>query len=398
MDDVVIKVSGVSKKFSRNIKSLMKYGFYDISRNIIGFNVNSGNLRPEEFWSVDNVSFELKKGEILGLIGRNGSGKSTMLKMLNGIYLPDIGEIEIREKVGALIDVGAGFHNLLTGRENIYVNGAILGMENKEIDKKFDEIVKFAEIEDFLDSPTRNYSSGMYVRLGFSIVVHSNPEILLIDELLAVGDIGFQAKCFDKIGELKKNGASIILVTHNMYKLKSAYPDRAILFNKGRIEFQGEVSKAIEQYNTLFNVAGSAATNLEKVINSTDEFHVSSIEFLPERDLNPGDTLTVKMDYESKIDLNDVEIDIKLNKGNRIYFQATNRSYDKIININKGKGFIEIRIHDIPINNFNPLLSIAIWKQKREGILFYFENKKITNQRVNSCSSENFLKVSFNSF
>ncbi|HEY9246606.1 MAG TPA: ABC transporter ATP-binding protein [Candidatus Methanoperedens sp.] len=394
MEDAVIKVRGVSKKFSRNIRSLMKYGFYDITRNIVGLNVNSGNLRPEEFWSVDNVSFELRKGEILGLIGRNGSGKSTMLKMLNGIYLPDRGKIEIREKVGALIDVGAGFHNLLTGRENIYVNGAILGMKKKEIDKKFDEIVKFAEIEDFLDSPTRNYSSGMYVRLGFSIVVHSNPEILLIDELLAVGDIGFQAKCFDKIGELKNNGASIILVTHNMYKLRSAYPDRAILFNKGKIEFQGEVSKAIEQYNTHFNTA--CAYDTGKVINPTDDFSVSGIKFLPEEDLNPGDTLTVKLDYESRVDLNDVEIDIKMNKGNRIYFRATNRSYDKIINIKKGKGSMEIGIHNIQINNFNPILSITIWKQKREGILFHIENKKINMLQVNLCSSENFLELSFN--
>jgi len=246
MDEIVLKVSNVSKKFSRNMKSLMKYGFYDITRNIIGVDVKSENLRSDEFWSVDNVYFELRKGEILGLIGRNGSGKSTMLKMLNGIYLPDKGKMEIKGKVGGLIDVGAGFHNLLTGRENIYVNGSILGMKKEEIDKKFDEIVKFAEIEDFLDSPTRNYSSGMYVRLGFAIAVHSSPEILLVDELLAVGDLGFQAKCFNKIGELKKNGTSIILVTHNMYKLAS-FVEKAILFEKGRIIFYGEVSKAIEQ-------------------------------------------------------------------------------------------------------------------------------------------------------
>jgi len=396
MDDVVIRVSGVSKKFSRNLKSLMKYGFYDITRNIIGVDVKSENLRSDEFWSVDNVSFELRKGEILGLIGRNGSGKSTMLKMLNGIYLPDKGKMEIKGKVGALIDVGAGFHNLLTGRENIYVNGSILGMKKEEIDKKFDEIVKFAEIEDFLDSPTRNYSSGMYVRLGFAIAVHSSPEILLVDELLAVGDLGFQAKCFNKIGELKKNGTSIILVTHNMYKLAS-FVEKAILFEKGRIIFYGEVSKAIEQYKTLFKDAKYGDQEIEKAITSTDDFCVSNVEFLPSRDLNPGDTFIIKLDYESKVDLNNIEIEIRIDKGNRIYFQATNRSYNIIINIKKGKGCIEIIIPNIPINDFEATFSITIWKQNREIILFWWKNIKVNFRPVNLCLSDNFLNLSFKS-
>lgn len=393
MDDIVIKVSGVSKKFSRNMKSLMKYGFYDISRNIIGIDVNSENLRPDEFWSVHNVSFELRKGEILGLIGRNGSGKSTMLKMINGIYLPDKGKIEIKGKVGALIDVGAGFHNLLTGRENIYVNGAILGMKKKEIDMKFDDIVKFAEIEDFLDSPTRNYSSGMYVRLGFAIAVHSEPDILLVDELLAVGDMGFQAKCFNKIGELKNKGTSIILVTHNMHKL-AAFVERAILFDNGKIIFNGEVSKAIEQYRTLFKFAKNGE-EIEKAVTSTDEFCVSNVEFLPSRDLNPGDTLLTKLDYESKVDLNNIEIEIRINKENRIYFQATNRSYNKIINIKKGKGCIEIIIPNIPINDSEATFSVTIWKEKREIILFWWKNIKVTFRPINFCSSDNFLNLSF---
>ncbi len=183
----------------------MWYGFRDILRDTAGLHPKSDRLRRKEFWAVDDVSFELRKGETLGIIGPNGAGKTTLLKMLNGIVLPDKGSLRIKGRVGALIQVGAGFHPQLTGRENIYINGAILGMGKREIDKKFDAIVEFADIGDFLDTPVKHYSSGMFVRLGFAVAVHCEPEILLVDEVLAVGDTGFQTKCFNKIGELKKN-------------------------------------------------------------------------------------------------------------------------------------------------------------------------------------------------
>src|SRR5512146_2462261 len=163
-DDVLIKVEHVSKKYCKSLKRSMLYGISDIGRNLFGQSSSPEKLRKDEFWAVDDVSFELKKGEVLGLIGTNGSGKSTLLKMLNGIFWPDRGKITIQGEVGALIEVGAGFHPLLTGRENIYMNGAILVMGKKEIDEKFDDIVAFADIRDFLDSPVKYYSSGMHVR------------------------------------------------------------------------------------------------------------------------------------------------------------------------------------------------------------------------------------------
>lgn len=396
-DDAVIKVDRVSKKFAKSINQSMMYGIHDIARNLVHLSANSEKLRTGEFWAVDDVSFELKKGEVLGLIGKNGSGKSTMLKMLNGIYMPDKGNIKINGKVGALIEVGAGFHPLLSGRENIYVNGSILGMSKKEIDNKFADIVQFADIGDFIDSPVRNYSSGMYVRLGFSIAVHSTPEILLVDEVLAVGDLGFQAKCLNKIGEIRKKGTSIILVTHNMHTL-SAFADKAVLFNDGKIKYHGDVSKAIEQYTDIFTDGESEDSGIEKVVTSTDEFRVLNVEFLPSRKLNPGDSFTIKLEYESKIDLNNIEIDILMrekNSGDRIYFQATNRSFDKVIDLKKGNGTINIVLNAIPINNSIAIISIAIWKDKRSQIIFWWRNIKVSFNPAALFSGENYLNVSY---
>ena len=223
------------------------YGLTDIGRNICGLKSGSANLRQEEFWAVNNVSFEIKKGESFGLIGPNGSGKTTLLKMLNGIFWPDKGKIVINGRVGALIAVGAGFHPMLTGRENVYINGAILGMSKREVDAKFDSIVAFADIGDFLDTPVKHYSSGMYVRLGFAIAVHCEPEILLVDEVLAVGDKDFQIKCYQKINEIRKKGTTIILVAHNEYTIRE-YTNRCLYLNKGDERYLGPSEEGISIY------------------------------------------------------------------------------------------------------------------------------------------------------
>lgn len=247
-DDVVIKASSASKKFSRNLKSLMKYGFYDIGRSMLGLNVDSSQLRKDEFWAVDNISFEVHKGETLGIIGANGSGKSTLLKLLNGIFMPDRGEIMIKGKVGALIAVGAGFHPLLTGRENIYVNGAIMGMSKKEIDERFDEIVEFADIGDFLDSPVRNYSSGMFVRLGFACAIHMEPEILLIDEVLSVGDLSFQNKSLRRLAEIREKANAVVFVSHNLEHVRNLC-DKVLVVDNGKQIFIGNTNESLARYH-----------------------------------------------------------------------------------------------------------------------------------------------------
>jgi ABC-type polysaccharide/polyol phosphate transport system ATPase subunit len=199
-----------------------------------------------------DVSFEVKGGECLGLIGANGAGKSTLLKMLNGLILPDKGKITVRGRIGALLELGAGFHPMLTGRENIYLSGALLGLSNKETDKKFDEIVAFAELEEFLDMPVKFYSNGMYARLGFAVAVHADPDVLLVDEALAVGDLAFNAKCFDKINSIKSKGTTIILVSSDVNKI-AEYSDRVLMLYKGKIFKEGELAEVISSFKRLMN-------------------------------------------------------------------------------------------------------------------------------------------------
>lgn len=216
MSETLIKVDGASKKFCRNLKKSLWYGLQDLGREVTARrHGGNGQLRPDEFWALRDVGFELKRGECLGLLGRNGAGKTTLLRMLNGLIKPDAGRIEVRGRVGALIALGAGFNPILTGRENIYVNGAVLGLSRREIDAKVDEIVDFAELAEFIDMPVQSYSSGMAVRLGFSIATSVQPDVLLLDEVLAVGDAGFRQKCYMRLSELMSR-AAVIFVTHSM--------------------------------------------------------------------------------------------------------------------------------------------------------------------------------------
>ena len=208
-DEVLVRVENVSKKFCRTLKRSLWYAVKDIAGELFGRNNSESRLRPGEFWAVDNASFELKRGECLGLIGPNGAGKSTLLKMLSGIILPDKGTIKVHGRVASLIELGAGFRPMLTARENIYINGSILGLTRKEIDAKFKSIVDFAELEEFIDTPVNFFSSGMYARLGFAVAAHSDPDILFVDEVLPVGDLAFQKKCLGKIGGVVKDGRTV---------------------------------------------------------------------------------------------------------------------------------------------------------------------------------------------
>lgn len=247
MSDVLIKVDGVSKKFCRSFRKSLWYGMKDLGREILGKrHGGNGELRPDEFWAVNDVSFELKRGECLGLIGRNGAGKTTLLKMLNGLIKPDKGRIEMQGRIGALIALGAGFNPVLTGRENIYVNASVLGLSKKETDAKLDEIIDFAEIEEFIDSPVQNYSSGMQVRLGFAIATALDPDVLLLDEVLAVGDIAFRTKCFQRIGKLLENCA-VIFVSHDAIQV-SRVCDYGLFLNKGETVASGITQDVLNRY------------------------------------------------------------------------------------------------------------------------------------------------------
>ncbi|MBD2437161.1 polysaccharide ABC transporter ATP-binding protein [Nostoc sp. FACHB-110] len=262
MSDVVISVKNLSKKYIISHQQ-ENSGFYRYKalRDVIADGAKSLTkkfLQPsgkkiadptrEEFWALNDVSFEIKQGEAIGVIGRNGAGKSTLLKVLSRITEPTKGRIAIRGRVASLLEVGTGFHPELTGRENIYLNGSVLGMSRVEIKKKFDEIVDFAEVEKFLDTPVKRYSSGMYVRLAFSVAAHLEPEILIVDEVLAVGDSAFQKKCLGKMGDVStKEGRTVLFVSHSMQAI-AQLTKRCILLSKGNVQFDGNTSKAVQLY------------------------------------------------------------------------------------------------------------------------------------------------------
>lgn len=228
------RLAGSASRISRRIRSL---GRSDRER------ANQAN----RFWALYDISFELARGEVLGIVGDNGAGKSTLLKLLSRITEPTTGEIAIRGRVGSLLEVGTGFHTELTGRENIYLNGAILGMTRADIERKFDEIVSFAEVERFIDTPVKHYSSGMYLRLGFAVAAYLEPEILLVDEVLAVGDAQFQRKCLGKMGDVASEGRTVILVSHNMTAIKNLC-SRAVCLREGRLVEDGPPDAVVSNY------------------------------------------------------------------------------------------------------------------------------------------------------
>lgn len=248
--EVLVSIEHVSKKFCRHLRRSMAYGIADLSKNLLGLKPDTTTLRRSEFWALDDVNFDLRSGETLGIIGTNGSGKTTLLRLLTGIFPPDTGEIHVKGRVGALVAVGAGFHPHMTGCENIFLNGTILGMSRKEIQTKFAEIVDFAEIEDFLDAPVSTYSSGMRVRLGFSIALHCVPDILLVDEVLSVGDLGFRNKSLRRMYEYREQANALIFVSHSLEQVR-ALCSRVIILDKGKVTYDGPTHEGCARYEEL---------------------------------------------------------------------------------------------------------------------------------------------------
>jgi lipopolysaccharide transport system ATP-binding protein len=265
MSKFAIRAEGLGKKFRlgereryKALRDTLTWAaaapFRALSRLASG---QSPFRRPEreEFWALTDVCFEIARGEVVGLIGRNGAGKSTLLKILSRIIEPTTGRALFRGRVGSLLEVGTGFHPELTGRENIYLNGAILGMRKAEINRKFDEMVAFAEVEKFLDTPVKHYSSGMYVRLAFAVAAHLEPEILLVDEVLTVGDHEFQKKCLGKMGDIGRDGRTVLLVSHNLPSIVNLC-QRAILLNAGRVAREGQAAEVVQEYLSTARSAG----------------------------------------------------------------------------------------------------------------------------------------------
>ncbi len=333
MSDTVIKVKCLYKKFCTSLKRSMIYGTYDAMRDMTGLPYDSKNLRKNEFWALQDINFELKHGETLGLIGQNGCGKTTLLRLLNGIFPPDRGEITINGRIGALIAVGAGFHPYMTGRENIYLNGSILGMSKSEIKRKFNDIIDFAEIGEFLDAPVSTYSSGMNVRLGFSIAIHCEPDILLIDEILAVGDIYFQKKCFEKIDSLLRKNTAVIFVSHSISNHERLCKN-GILLDKGVQIYSGKIREVIKNYiNLIDNINVSKSLTGNEI--GTRIFKVRNTLVYEEGCINNpfnvqfGKNIIIEFDYDfiNHPDVNyQLRIGLKTEEGRivqKLYFQES---------------------------------------------------------------------------
>jgi lipopolysaccharide transport system ATP-binding protein len=278
-NEILVQAEHVSKKFCRSFRKSLWYGAMDIASGLMPWSdanersrdiMSRPPLRKDEFWAVQDVSFELRRGDCLGLVGHNGAGKSSLLKMLNGLIPPDAGRITTRGRVGALIELNAGFNPILTGRENIFNQAALLGFSRAEAQSKFDAIVDFAEIGDFLDMPVQNYSSGMRVRLGFAVAAQMEPDVLLIDEVLAVGDVAFRFKCLNAIGELMKN-AAVIFVSHTMPQIFRLCTE-IITLDHGRVTYEGDnIADGVAHYLSLFKESRST-------VSGSGEVAVSSVE------------------------------------------------------------------------------------------------------------------------
>jgi lipopolysaccharide transport system ATP-binding protein len=369
-DPVVLEVAGVSKKFSRSLKASLWYGLVDMAlelnplrrnktdRHQAGFTDGASRLRQSEFWALHNISFTLRRGECLGLIGHNGAGKTTLLKILNGLIRPDEGTVRVTGNVGALIALGAGFNPILTGRENIYVNAAILGLDKTNVNKIIDQIIDFADIRDFIDAPVQSYSSGMAVRLGFSVAVHCQPDILFLDEVLAVGDVSFQAKCFNKLSEFREKGVSFILVSHNLHQIVR-YSDRVLYLSHGQVKFIGEPEIAIEKFladmNSNQTGQDEERTDWGKVYGS-GKLVLTGAEFRDAsgartESIDPGDSFTLAIAYQCPEEPPArVLIDLIIRDNDGLAFQGSSKAYGRVYDSLKSSGELLIEVKDSQFN------------------------------------------------
>lgn len=366
MSDFIIQCDNLGKRYA--INSAAPRERYIALRDVLANQARSlvrrarRGLRPpasvrtreEAFWALRDVSFEVKRGDAVGIIGRNGAGKSTLLKILSRITEPSAGRVRLRGRVASLLEVGTGFHPELTGRENIYLNGSILGMRRAEIKRKFDEIVAFAEVETFLDTPVKRYSSGMYVRLAFAVAAHLDPDILVVDEVLAVGDHQFQEKCLGKMQNVASTGRTVLFVSHNLPSINRLC-DRAILLARGRTVDIGECASVVDTY--LRNLDGTCAgsSNISDYRDASMEPVVQAVEIvdsceMPCSHISAGGSLAIRIRYSSDLPLRRPRFGIQIENqfGEPLVFLRTLHNYGEIATL-PARGTIECRIRELPL-------------------------------------------------
>ena len=359
MSEIVIKVENLGKRYAIGARqaryATLREALVSSFRRVITYRSRK-EAGENLLWALRDVSFDVQKGEVLGIIGRNGAGKSTLLKLLAHITEPTEGRITLNGRVGSLLEVGTGFHPELTGRDNIYMNGAILGMKRAEIERKFDEIVAFAEIDQFLDTPVKRYSSGMYVRLAFAVAAHLEPEILVVDEVLAVGDVQFQKKCLGKMSDVAQGGRTVLFVSHNIAAIQNLCTE-AILLESGHLIARGEVKTVVNEY---LNNAGTqneqASSDLHTLLRASNIPGVFMEGYLNSRPLAglhmllPESSLTFDLQLELAQDCGNVSIGFHLEDalGIRMY-SASSRWALKRIHLTAGVHHVRCTIEKLPL-------------------------------------------------
>jgi ABC-2 type transport system ATP-binding protein len=395
MGDTAVSVAGVSKRFR-----LYHEKYSSLKERVIHF----GRIPHEEFWALRDIDLDIKQGETIGLLGHNGSGKSTLLKCMAGILQPTTGEIAVRGRLAALLELGAGFHPELTGRENVFLNASILGMPKREIAKRFDEIVAFAELEQFIDNQVKHYSSGMYVRLGFAVAVNMDPEVLLVDEVLAVGDEAFQRKCLERVRRFQKEGRTIVFVTHGPDLVRQIC-DRAAVLDHGRMVAEGTPGEAVRAFRehllqgdrydeaAMLEDPADAGTgeqsaaprpptqeekrNFKVRLTSVDIDYPRSDE---QRYLLPGEPLAVRLNYEAVEPVEDVVFGLAIHDvEGRLVFGSNTDFLNVDVGRLEGAGTVTYETDAVPLLDGTYLMTIGIhshdettvydWREQR----FQFE-------------------------
>lgn len=351
--DVILDVANVSKAYCRNLKRAMWYGMQDLGNELIGRGITRapGQLRAGEFMAVRDASFQVRSGECVAMIGPNGAGKSSMLKMINGLIKPNAGAIEIRGKIGALIELGTGFNPILSGRENVYINAAVLGMKKREVDQVFEQIVEFAELGHVIDDPIKTYSSGMRVRLGFSVAANLRPQLLLIDEVLAVGDVGFRMKCFAHLRQLVEQGTSVILVTHAIGMLPRL-ATRAIVFGNGQLVHDGELETGCAVYEELLGIRERTQEEKQQTMHQgarITEVEAIDAEGNPQKAFRTGDNLRLKIQMESERRIPDARLIVALNSPVHGLLASVSTPYQRVrFDLEPGRKTIVLEFPEFP--------------------------------------------------
>lgn len=378
-----IEVRGLGKCYQRGAQHTHYEGMAQFLRHkmrrLVGRDPRE--IQTEDFWALRDASFTIRRGENVGVIGLNGAGKSTLLKILSRIAEPTTGSATIRGRVGALLEVGTGFHPELTGRENVYMYGSVLGMARDEVASKYEDIVNFSEVRDFIETPVKRYSSGMYVRLAFAVAAHLDPEILFLDEVLAVGDLAFQRKCLDHAKNLQRKNATILFVSHNMFSIKSMC-DRVIYVKKGRIEFDGSVEDGIAIYeqDCRLTSAGGVWGNPDSWPVHVTESQIAGADGVPRTVFDMGESLVLNFRYRARERLENPNFIITLVRSDGVMCSSYSTEVDGIdIGAIHGDGVVELRLPPMKLVAEMYTVNVAVRKAGFQDLIC---NQTVTTMHV----------------